>query len=385
MITPPSDPGNSLGETAPQEDVQPRTENGLFSLQAILNAVGDGIVFTNRQMVIEYVNPAAEQLTGYSAAELIGETPKLWDSGLTPPSVRREMEHDLAQGQTWRGETIFRRKDGTLYHVALTISPLKDTNGETLGFVRIQRDITASIELERLKNQFVSRIGHELRTPLANLLLYLDLLEHGKSEKRQEYKAILSHEAERLRRLVESFVKIAELRAQQVPIEAAPLDVNGLVGEAVQRRHAQARQSHIEILFEPELGLPSVLLDAALISEVVDRLLDNALNYTPLSGCIMLTTEFDQTREQPGILITVQDNGPGIPPAELPRLFEGFHRGAASSDFAFPGAGLGLAICQEIVALHHGRIEAASQVGQGSTFRVWLPVDQAIETLSQQG
>ena len=134
------------GTVSPGESGRLLVEGALLSLQAILDAVGDGIVFTNRQMVIEYVNPAAEQLTGYSAAELIGETPKLWDSGLAPSSVRREMEHYLARGETWRGETIFRRKDGTLYHVALTISPLKDANGKTLGFVRIQRDITASIE-----------------------------------------------------------------------------------------------------------------------------------------------------------------------------------------------------------------------------------------------
>ena len=175
------------------------------------------------------------------------------------------------------------------------------------------------------------------------------------------------------------------MRAQQVPIELAPLDVNGLIGAAVQRRHAQAKQSHIELLFEPELGLPSVLLDAALIGEVIDRLLDNALNYTPHGGCIMLTTEFDQTRDQPGVLITVQDNGPGIPPAELPRLFEGFHRGSASANFATPGAGLGLAISHEIILQHQGQIEVVSQVGQGSTFRVWLPVNQAIETPPQQG
>jgi PAS domain S-box-containing protein len=365
-------------DVSPGESAPPAEGNNAPSLQTILDAVSDGIVFTNKHMVIEYVNPAVEQLTGYPAAELLGETPQLWDSGLTPPGVLKDMRHHFERGQPWRGEAIFRRKDGTPYHVALAINPLKDANGETIGFVRIQRDITASIELDRLKNQFVSRIGHELRTPLTNLILYLDLLEHGRPENREQYMATLNREAGRMRRLVKGFVKIAELRAQQIPLEWTWVDLNGLIGEIVHNRRVRADQLQLGLLFEPDLNLPQVMIDAALIGEVVDRLLDNALSYTPRSGCVMVTTDLDQTRDQVGVRFAVQDTGPGIPPDELPRLFEGFHRGAATASFAVPGAGLGLAICNEIVTLHHGRIEVDSQLGQGSVFRVWLPLKQEV-------
>lgn len=360
----------------PGESAPPAEKHSIPPLQTILDAVGDGIVFTNKHMVIEYVNPAVEQLTGYPAAEIVGQTSQLWDSGLTPPDVLKDMQYHLGRGHPWRGEAIFRRKEGTLYHVALAINPLKDADGETIGFVRIQRDITASIELDRLKSQFVSRIGHELRTPLTNLILYLDLLEHGKPDNREQYLATLDREADRMRRLVEGFVKIAELRAQQIAFEWTQANLNQLVGEAVHRQRVRANQLQIGLLFEPDLNLPQVMLDAALIGEVADRLLDNAVNYTPHGGCVMVTTDLDQTRDQVGVRFAVQDTGPGIPPDELPRLFEGFHRGAATAGFAVPGAGLGLAICHEIVLRHHGRIEVDSQVGQGSIFRVWLPLDQ---------
>ena len=345
-------------------------------LRAILDTAGEAIYFMNTQQAIQYINPSAERLTGYSPAEAIGRSPaRLWRSGLTPKLVIDDLDGCMARGETWHGEVINRRKDGTTYDAVLIVTPLKDESGQTAGFVVVQRNITREKELDRLKHQFVSRIGHELRTPLANIKLHLDLLERGKPEKRDQYRQILHRETERLRKLVEGFLEVSHLDAGVAPIEPGPTDVSRIAAKLVAGQRAPALERGLSIDYRADPDLPLAFVDPALISRAMSIVLENALNYTPRGGHITVTTAVREVEDRPWVSFSVQDTGPGLSQDDLSHLFERFYRGQASRDYTVPGVGLGLPICKAIVEKLGGRISVENRLvteGNGATFTIWL-------------
>lgn len=341
-------------------------------LQAVFDSAGEGIQIMDCNFVITYCNPATASITGYSAEEIVGLPSRLITPGALPGLTPDDLRRTLARGEIWRGELVSRHKDGTAFDLAVTVSPLRDQAGNINGYVSVHRDITGLKELDRLRDQFVSRIGHELRTPLTSLIIYLDLLDHGKLEKRNQYLATLRQETDRLRRLIEGFLKIAELDANRILIEPAATDLNQLAGEIVQQHRPRAEQRQIQLSFEPAGDLPPALLDGELVQDVVQRLLDNALNYTQAGNSVWCTTAMILEADQKWVTLTVKDNGPGLLPDELPRLFERFYRGHAARNYTVPGVGLSLAICKEAMAKLGGRITAEITPDRLTAFTIWL-------------
>lgn len=342
-------------------------------LQAILDAAGESIVFTDPAGVIEYANPALEQLTGYTAAEMRGQTPRLWSSDRTPRAVHTQLWTTILNGGIWRGEVVNRRKDGRVYDAALIVSPLADANGSLVGFVGLQRDISRQKEIDRLKDQFVANVSHELRTPLTNVKLYLGLLERGRPEKRDQYLQTLQRETMRLEALIENLLHISQLDLGQVAIDLVPVDLNQLVAQMVFDRGALIAGRGLTLDARPEPNLPPALANDALVAQVLSNLITNAMHYTAPGGTITLSTALLTDEGQKWVTITVTDTGPGIVEHDLPHLFERFYRGEAGRRSGMPGTGLGLAICAEIMARLAGRITVDSRPGHGATFTVWLP------------
>lgn len=345
-------------------------------LRAILDTAGEGVVFTDPQGNIEYINPAMERLTGYTAEEALGHNPRLWKSDQTPRVAYQYMWDALLRGEIWQGEVINRRKDGTLYNAALTTSPVTDTDGQTVGYVGVQRDITRQKELERLKDQFVSTVSHELRTPLANVMLHINLLTRGRPERHDIYLRTLQREAERLRRMIEDLLDLSRLDRNVTPIELAPTNVHQLLELLVTDRGELAIQRGLTLRYEPAPNLPVIASDSSKLTQVISNLLTNALNYTPSGGEVIVSSAQQYTADQAWITITVRDSGPGIAPKELAHLFERFFRGEAGRKTDAPGTGLGLAISQEIMRRLGGRISVDSELGHGAAFTIWL---QALE------
>jgi NtrC-family two-component system sensor histidine kinase KinB len=291
---------------------------------------------------------------------------------LTVGAVPVDLQPTVRRGEVWRGELVSLRKDGTAFDLAVTLSPLRDSDGQLSGYVVMQRDLTRLKELDRLRDQFVSRIGHELRTPLTNVIIYLGLLENGKIEERPQYLMTLQREADRLRRLVEGFLKIAELDANQVGAELQAADLNMVAGSVVRDHWSRAAQRQQQLDFEPEINLPAAWIDADLVREVIRRLLDNALSYAPRNGHITCSTRLVVKANEPWLTVTIKDDGPGLAADELPRMFERFYRGRAARDYTVPGVGLSLAICREIMTKLGGHITLDSAPGQGAVFCLWL-------------
>lgn len=342
--------------------------------QAILDAAGEGVIVTDLDGAILYMNVAAQQLTGYSLAEASLGTPRLWKSDKHSPEFYGQMWETVLAGRVWRGEMVNKRKDGTLYDAAMTVAPMPGGDGQPTGFVGIQKDITRLKELDRLKDEFVSNVSHELRTPLANLKLYLGLLQRSKPDQQSRYLAILQRETARLGQLIEDLLDISRLdQVGEVGME--PVNLEALAADVLTNHLPQGEACQIKLAFDAQPGLPPARANAALIVQVLTNLLGNALAYTPAGGHVTVHLSQGEREGWSCLIMAVTDDGPGIAPEDLSRIFDRFYRGAVGRESG-PGTGLGLSISKKIAGLHGGTVEVESQVGEGSTFRVWLPLEQ---------
>ncbi len=340
-------------------------------LRAILDTAGEGILFTDRAGKIEYLNPAMEQLTGYASAEVMGMSPGLWRSGRTPGPVYTELWRAILHGEVWHGEVVNRRKDGTLYDAALIVAPL--VVGDSIsGFVAITRDITRQKELDRLKDQFVANVSHELRTPLTNIKLYAGLLQLAGSDKQPHYLQTLQREVKRLEGLIENLLSIARLDMGQPVVEFEAIDVNDLARQLLYDRARLINERGLTARAALAVDVPSAWANLNFVAQILANLVTNATQYTPPGGHINISTARQVQQNQLWITLTVQDTGPGINDADLPRLFDRFYRGEVGRRSGTAGTGLGLAICRDLAEKMGGRITVASDSGRGAAFTVWL-------------
>jgi signal transduction histidine kinase len=227
-------------------------------------------------------------------------------------------------------------------------------------------------ELDRLKDEFISRISHELRTPLTNIKIYLNLLEQGKLEKREQYLLTLNEQADKLQRLIDDLLDVAYLNVDALEAHRVQLDVNALAHELVTDRTAQAHERELTLTLAQEADLPRVTTDRALLRQVLVNVVANALSYTPRGGSVTLRTAQQTRAGSAWVTIEVRDSGPGIAEQDLPHIFQPFYRGAVANDYKTPGTGVGLTIARRILEQLGGRIAVESQPGQGATFTIWL-------------
>lgn len=228
-------------------------------------------------------------------------------------------------------------------------------------------------ELDRLKSKFITDVSHELRTPVANIGMYLHLLKRGKPEKRARYMNVLKEQTNRLADLLEGIMDLSRLDLCKEKVEFAPVALNELVEQVVAAHQPGAEAAGLELIFEPDVALPPVQAERNQLAQVIANLVTNAINYTP-AGQVRIVTHLEPDGGQ--AYLEVQDTGMGIEPEDRPHIFERFYRGQRVGSSNISGTGLGLAIVKEIVDLHGGRIEVQSQPGEGSTFSVWLPLEE---------
>jgi signal transduction histidine kinase/FixJ family two-component response regulator len=227
-------------------------------------------------------------------------------------------------------------------------------------------------ELDHLKSKFVTDVSHELRTPVTNIQLYLHLLRRSDPEKHAQYMSILEEQTGQLAVLIQDILNLSHLDMGIVKVEVASVDLNALIQQVIDVQQVRAQTVGLELLFDPDTSLSHVQADPNQLNQIVTNLVDNALNYTS-TGWVKVSTQQDLERNQ--VCIQIQDTGIGIGQEDLSHIFERFYRGEQVGSFNIPGSGLGLSIVKEITSLHGGKVEVKSQLGEGSTFRVWLPLE----------
>ncbi len=337
-------------------------------IEAILNSVGDGVIAMDLNGNIQTFNPAFEQQSGYSLAEIAGKNFAQFLNGNAYNFVT--IQELLARGLSWHGELVNTNKDGQQYDAQLTIAPVRDDRGQVVGYVGSQRDVTRQKEVGRLKDALIRGISHDLRTPLTNILLYLDLLDNGPVEKRQHLIQVLKGQSHLLRSMVEEILDFERLAGKDFQrIELSPLDINALVAQVLPSQQAEAQAKGLELDFKAGQDLPPVSGNAGMLLRLVHNLVANAIRYTERGG-ICLATYCTGEAQDKRICLEVSDTGVGIEPADIPHIFERFFRGKNVRQGGAIGAGMGLAVVNEIVRLHQGSIDVNSQVGQGTQFCV---------------
>ena len=227
-------------------------------------------------------------------------------------------------------------------------------------------------ELDYLKSKFVSEVSHELRTPITNLNLYLDLLIQGNPNKRQEYLDIIRKQSTRLIQLIEDTLDLSRIELGESQVKFRHFYLNTLVRQVMNAHEVIANETGLALIMELQHDLPLIYGEPNQLAQVITNLLTNALNYTS-EGYIRVCTKWDKGRNQ--IALSVEDTGIGIEAQDKHYIFERFYRGEFATQSTIPGTGLGLAIVKEIVDLHSGHIEVKSEVGTGSIFQVWLPLE----------
>lgn len=226
--------------------------------------------------------------------------------------------------------------------------------------------------LDKLKSKFVSDVSHELRNPITNLTLYLELLEFAKPEKQPKYFSILRNQVRRLSSLVEEILTLSRLENQSHHHLYQPIDFNYLIQQIIVAHKPRAQNKQVKLHFAPTTPLPLAWGEPNQISQIVTNLLDNALNYTA-EGTVTVSTDQQENEANTEIILRVSDSGMGIAEEDLPYIFDRFYRGSHIDRDKFMGTGLGLGIVHEIVSLYNGRISVSSTPSQGSTFTVFLP------------
>ena len=245
-------------------------------------------------------------------------------------------------------------------------------SGETVGAVAVFHDVTELKRLERVRREFVANVSHELRTPLTAIKGYAETLRDGglrDPEAAAGFVRVIHRHAERLRALIEDLLDLAAVEQGEARIDLAPVALRDVATQAeAVARPAAAGKRHTLTLDVPG-DLPRVLADRDRLGQVLINLLDNAVKFTPEGGRIEVSARPSSGR----VVVSVKDNGVGIPPEDIGRIFERFYRVGRSRDRREGGTGLGLAIAKHLTQAMGGTIEVESRPGSGTTFRVSLP------------
>ncbi len=346
--------------------------------QAILASVADAISIADPEGMIQYVNTAFEKLTGYTASEVVRQTHHLLVGDPTTAQKHQEALRTARSGQIWRGEVVYRRKDGTLYDADLTVAPVRDEAGRIVNLVFSQRDITRFKELDRMKTEFLATAAHELRAPLTIIQGFSELLASRSDlsdEEHQRFIEFIHHHAVHLSAIVSDLLDVARIESGKgFEIALRPMDLKPVIEETVAVFQEQSA-IHTYRIEGPE-GWPTIVGDAAKLTQVLRNLLSNATKYSPEGGEIVVSV-----RPVGGYLeVSVQDQGIGMTEEQMTHLFEKFYRGDASHTAA-EGTGLGLVIVRHIVEAHGGAIWVESEPGKGSTFTFTVPLVERQTTI----
>jgi PAS domain S-box-containing protein len=365
-----------------------KAEEQLKLLSLSVEQTPVSILITNAQGSIEYINPQLTRVTGYTLPEVVGRNPRIFSSKQLDNAFYKHMWTTILKGEIWQGEFLNRRKNGETYWEKSIIAPISSDDGAITHFVAIREDVTEKRKLiqdliaaktqaeesERLKSSFLANMSHEIRTPLNSILGFSNFLANEDDltpDEKEQYTSIINKSAEGLLQIISDIIDISSLETGQMKMNFKPLKMNAFM-----------RSIHTQMLSRMQIeGKSSILLnyfqhrdfefvtDEVRLGQVINNLLVNAIKFTE-SGHI----NFGIEEEKPeGVVFVVQDTGIGIDADKIEVIFERFRQIENAETRHYGGNGLGLSIVKHLIDLMHGDIEVESVVGQGTTFRFFLP------------
>ncbi len=367
-------------------------------LATAIDQANETVVMTDMEGVIQYVNPAFEQITGYNRNEAVGQNPRMLKSGKQSEEFYNELWQTITSGETWKGHFVNKRKDGSLYEEKASISPIVDSSGKIINFIAVKRDVTQEAELSRRLHQtqkmesigtLAGGIAHDFNNILSAILGYTELVISDlpeESDKRKDLDQVLAA-ANRATDLVHQILTFS----RKSDLQLISLRVQSIIRDSIKfLRPSIPTTIEIKQNIDPECG--NVMADPTLIHQVVMNLCTNAYHAMRLSGGILSITLqstrlsgkdlTDKINLKAGnyLKLEVSDTGTGIPEDVRHKIFEPYFTTKKKGE----GTGLGLAVVHGIIKSIGGEISVNSQLGKGTIFHVYLPEVEATKPIQKE-
>jgi len=332
---------------------------------------------------IKYTNPQFQKITGYRQIELLDRELLSLVAIEDSDVVRSSTAFTLQESSPYPCEYRILNKNGQVKWVMQTVSLIRyDGRDAILGNLMditerkyLERKVIEYEELSKMKSDLLATVSHELRTPLATIKGYstmiLDYYSRLSSDETKDYLISIDNSTDRLTKLVDNLLDTSRMEAGLLKLEKSPTNIHQLLKRVA--AEASIRANHHKIITELSNNLPRLNIDVKRIRQVLDNLIDNAIKYSPQETEVLISAK-KSSRE---LLITIKDQGTGIPAEELTSIFDRMYRIEQRLTSGVEGMGLGLYICQGLVEAHGGRIWAESTVGQGSAIHFTLPIVSA--------
>ncbi len=340
--------------------------------EAIIYSISDAVLVTDPFDELVLANESAARALEFDlqTAERAPVEQVLHDEKII--SFIREMRQSRsASGRRIIEHTVKSPVGDRTYKITLSCVAGSKRDGPEgpAGVVAVLHDMTKEKEVAEMKNDFVSNVSHELRTPLASIKAYVEMLIDGEADDaktQHEFYEVIQNEANRLSRLIDNILNISRIESGLVKVSKQAQSLTVIMKEALEVIVPQARGKNITIKEELTPVFYQTLADRDMLYQALLNLLSNAIKYTPEGGTVTATTLVDETNKK--VLVKITDTGVGIPPKDLPFVFDKFYRAEVNNRMA-KGTGLGLSLVKHIIEnVHHGRILLESTVGKGSTF-----------------
>jgi len=376
------------------------------------------IVITDREGLIEYVNPRFTKVTGYTSDEALGQNPRMLQSGETPRETYEQLWQTLLAGKEWRGVVRNKRKNGELFWEEASISPILDEKGEATHYLAVKEDITERKQIEdeleqhrahledlvdrrtadlsaalaaakvadQAKDAFLANVSHEIRTPLNAVIGLSELARRISTDPRQQdYLDKVTGAGKTLAGIINDLLDLSKISADRMELEASTFSLRGLIVRSRSVMAHRAIEKGLELIDKIDDAVPDVLVGAPLrIEQILMNLLSNAVKFTPAGRVELRIGLHAREKDRVCLGIDVEDTGIGLAEESLDRLFQPFAQADASVNRKFGGTGLGLALCRRLAEMMEGDISVTSREGGGTTFhvRIWLGLGDADDLLA---
>ncbi|MGZ3598016.1 MAG: hybrid sensor histidine kinase/response regulator [Syntrophales bacterium] len=373
-----------------------RAEEERMHLATAIEQMAEGLIVTNKDWVIQYINPAVERMSGYSRSELIGKHSRILKSDKHDRAFYKNIRETLARGEVWAGHLVNRKKDGAFYETEVTSSPVLDSAGNIMNYVSIHRDITREMRLERELRQahkmeaigtLAGGIAHDFNNILMAIIGYTEMalykMPEGTTPVRRDLEQVLKA-GYRARDLVNQILTFSHQSDQERKV----IDIVPTVKEALKLLRSSLPSTieiRQDIAIPPEKGV--ILADPTQIHQVLMNLCTNAAHAMRDKGGILsvslasveaatyLVSRYPDLKPGPYVRLTVGDTGHGVDPSILERIFDPYFTTKGPGE----GTGMGLAVVQGIVKRHGGMITVQSEIGKGTSFHLLFPrIEQEI-------
>lgn len=333
-------------------------------LLAVLGGMAEGVIAVGTGQRVLFANAAAGQILEFDPALAVGRP--LWEVA-RHRAVQDLLDRTLKAGRPQREPVEIMTPP--VRHLTVYVAPLGEADGP--GAVLVLDDTSELKRLERVRQEFVANVSHELKTPLAVIQACAETLQDGAAEDpdaRESFLHQITDQSARLLALILDLLSLARLDAGEETFERQELRIGELINECIDRHRPRAEAKRMTLEGVPPPQDLTVWADPEAVSQILDNLVDNAVKYTPAGGTV-------RARWLAGpdeVHIDVEDNGPGIPEVDLPRIFARFYRVDRARSRELGGTGLGLAIVKRLSQAMGGSVKVASEVGRGTTFTVTL-------------